>query len=417
MIAAYYVGRPVATRRPLEQLVREGYARNVIVYACVWLTARAAAQVPLDFVKRQAMDKGAEVEVPKLAALLSQPNPVTDGASFLQALYSDMMVFGELFAEKVTVASTPRELYRREPDRFQVIPGRDGLPMAYRYTANGQTFDFPTDIPKGIQPILHLRDYNPIDYWRGLSPLEPAAFSVDSHTGSEAWNKALIDNGAAPSGALVYAPKEGSGRLSDDQWNRLKVELDQSFSGAANAGKPLLLDGGLTWQALGMSPKDMDFVNGKNSSARDIALAMGVPPMILGIPGDNTYSNYQEANKAWYRQTILPLVWQVSRGLTGWICPAFGQSIAIEPDIDDLPVFSDERAAAWQRIATADFLTVNEKREALGFAPRPEGNVILTPASMVPLEDAGASITTSPGDGENVTDSGDAEAGDIGDDQ
>ena len=84
---------------------------------------------------------------------------------------------------------------------------------------------------------------------------------------------------------------------------------------------------------MGLSPRDMSFVEAKNSSARDIALAIGVPPLLLGLPGDNTYANYSEANKAFYRQTVLPLLAGLCRAWTAWLAPAFGQGLSIVPDI------------------------------------------------------------------------------------
>lgn len=408
VIASFFLGRPVWSKRALEQLALEGYQRNVIVYACVWLTARAAAHVPIDIVQRGGTTDGAEVDQPDLAALLERPSPDTDGITYRQAVISDLLLYGNSFQEQVSLAGKPRELYRLPAQSMKIVPGKFGWPEAYELTVNSNTIRWPNDPTKPLNPILHLKDYNPTDSWWGMSPLDPAAFAVDAHTAAQAWNKALIDNGAAPSGALVFNPKEGSSKLSEDQWSRLKAELDQNFSGSMNAGRPLLLDGGLDWKALGLSPKDMDFVEGQREAARAIALAMGVPPMILGIPGDNTYSNYQEAQKAWYRQTILPVLSQWCRGMSWWICPAFGKGIAIEPDLDDLPVFADERQATWDRIAGAEFLTVNEKREALGFDKTPGGDVILVPSTMIPLGDAGASITSPDA---NTPDTGD----DVGD--
>ena len=96
--------------------------------------------------------------------------------------------------------------------------------------------------------------------------------------------------------------------LSDNQFERLKRELEDNYQGAVNAGRPLLLEGGLDWKAMSLSPKDMDFLDAKHNAAREIALCFGVPPMLLGIPGDNTYANYQEANRAFCRSTVLPLV-------------------------------------------------------------------------------------------------------------
>src|SRR5262249_6059682 len=146
----------------------------------------------------------------------------------------------------------------------------------------------------GVPPILHLTCFHPLDDHYGLSSLEAAAVAVDTHNAAASWNKALLDNAARPSGALVYAGPDGA-VLSDNQFQRLKRELEDTYQGAVNAGRPLLLEGGLDWKAMSLSPKDMDFMEAKHAAAREIALAFGVPPMLLGIPGDNTYSNYQEA--------------------------------------------------------------------------------------------------------------------------
>jgi HK97 family phage portal protein len=247
-----------------------------------------------------------------------------------------------------------------------------------------------------------VKGYNPIDDWRGMPSIDPAAFAIDMHTGALRWNNALLNNGAQPSGALVFAPKEGSPHLTEEQWTRLKSELAENFSGQRNAGRPLLLDGGLDWREMGFSPKDMNFGDGLNASARLIALAFGVPPLILGIPGDNTFANYQEANKAFYRQSVLPLLDQWCRAMSWWLGPAFGNDVSIAPDTDDLEVFADERAAQWDRIEKSTVLTVNEKREKMDLDPVDGGDVILVASSLVPLEVAGQ----PPEDGQDAGDVG-----------
>src|SRR3954466_14302787 len=77
-------------------------------------------------------------------------------------------------------------------------------------------------------------------------------------------------------------------RLTDVQFARLKEEIRQKYSGPQNAGRPLLLEDGLQWQQFSFSPKDMDFLESKHTTARDVCTVFGVPPMLLGIPGDNT---------------------------------------------------------------------------------------------------------------------------------
>ncbi len=155
--------------------------------------------------------------------------------------------------------------------------------------------------------------------------------------------------------------------LSDSQFERLKQELEQTYQGAMNAGRPLLLEGGLDWKAMSLSPKDMDFMEAKHAAAREIALAFGVPPMLLGIPGDNTYANYQEANRVFWRATVLPLANRAACALTQWLAPVFGPDVRLRVDTDRIEALSADRAALWERVTNAPFLTVNEQRAAVGY--------------------------------------------------
>lgn len=187
------------------------------------------------------------------------------------------------------------------------------------------------------------------------------------HNAAADWNRALLENAARPSGALVYETGDGAA-LSPEQFDRLRGELDTAFSGAGNAGRPMLLDGGLKWQSMALSPADMDFATLKSAAARDIALAFGVPPMLLGLPGDNTYSNYREANRALWRLTLLPLAHKLLSALAEGLAPWFAEaSLAI--DLDLVPALSEDRERLWSQVAGADFLTRAEKRELLGFDP------------------------------------------------
>ena len=197
--------------------------------------------------------------------------------------------------------------------------------------------------------------------------IEAAIAAASVHNRAARWNKSLLDNAARPSGALSYEPADGS-MLSAEQFARLKDDLEQEFSGSANAGRPLLLEGGMKWQALSLTPADMDFVALKEGAARDIALAFGVPPVLVGLPGDATYANAREAGRALYRQTILPMATRVLGALGGmlgeWIGP-----VRLAVDADQISELAEDRAKLWQQVEAASFLSEAEKRDMLGFQP------------------------------------------------
>ena len=135
---------------------------------------------------------------------------------------------------------------------------------------------------------------------------------------------------------------------------------------------------------MSLSPKDMDFIEAKHTAAREIALALGVPPMLLGIPGDNTYSNYQEATRSLWRQTVLPLATRTAKALSTWLSPAYGAPLELRPDYDAIEALTPEREALWSRVDKATFLTPNEKRAAVGYGPT-EGS---DPAGLTPSRHA-----------------------------
>ncbi len=380
LIAIESGGRARWTPRDYAALAREGYTRNAIVHRAVRLIAESIGG--LSFVLYEGT---AEHTAHPLLDLMARPNPRQDGASFLESVASHLLLAGNAYIEAVSIADeaasqnqSVRELYALRPDRMKVVPGPDGWPQGFEYTVSGQSVRF--DQSAAQPPILHLSLFNPLDDYYGLSPLEAAATAVDTHNAAAHWNKALLDNAARPSGALVYAGPEGA-VLADAQFERLKTELADQYQGTANAGRPLLLEGGLDWKPMSLSPKDMDFMEAKHSAAREIALAFGVPPMLLAIPGDNTYSNYQEANRVFWRSTVLPLAGRIANALTQWLAPSFGgslegKSLTLAADTDKVEALSGDRAALWERVTKAPFLTVNEKRDAVGYGAVQGGDVI-----------------------------------------
>ena len=343
--------------RGYASLVNQGFMRNPIVYRCVRLIAETANRVPL----RVAVE-GKAVSRHPLLDLLARPNGRQSGAEMLEAVYAFLQTAGNAYLQAGLVDGAVRALFVLRPDRMSVVAGPDGWPIAYQYKAGGRA----TRISQETLPvpgILHMALFHPMDDHYGMGPLEAAQTSLDIHNASAQWNKALLDNAARPSGALVYSA--GNGSLTEDQFSRLKAELAEQFSGPGNAGRPMVLDGGLDWKALAMSPREMDFIEARHAAARDIALAFGVPPMLLGIPGDNTYANMAEANKALWRQTLVPLVVRVAQELSFWLAPAF-DGAELVPDFDAVEALAEDRAALWTRVGAADFLTDAEKRDMVG---------------------------------------------------
>ena len=354
-------GRVAWSPRDVVSLTKNGFLGNPIGFRAVKLIAEAAAALPLVL-----QDRERRYEAHPLIDLMRRPNPAQGRAELMEALYGHLLLTGNAYVEAVAgeEAALPLELYVLRSDRMSVVPGADGWPVAYEYAVGGRKHRF--DMTGEIPPICHIRSFHPQDDHYGFTPMRAAASAVDVHNAASRWSKALLDNAARPSGAIVYRGSDGNATLTQDQYDRLLDEMASQHQGAANAGRPMLLEGGLDWKPMGFSPSDMEFQKTKEAAAREIAVAFGVPPMLLGIPGDATYANYQEANRAFYRLTVLPLAHRVSAALSDWLARFSGEAVELRPDLDQVPALAGERDQQWRRVSEASFLTDAEKRALLG---------------------------------------------------
>jgi len=360
-------GRVAWSPRDASSLIKTGFIGNPIGFRAVKVIAESAAALPLIL-----QDQNTRYDLHPLLDLLREPNGAQGKAELLEAIYGNLLLTGNAYIEAVPGAQRlPGELHVLRSDRMNVVPGADGWPVAYDYVVGGRTHRFA--VSEEYAPICHLKSFHPQDDHYGLSPMQAAAVAIDVHGSAASWSKALLDNAARPSGAMVYKGADGQGSLTADQYDRLVSEMEMHHQGARNAGRPMLLEGGLDWKPMGFSPSDMEFHETKQAAAREIAIAFGVPPMLIGIPGDATYANYQEANRAFFRLTVLPLAARVTAGLSAWLSRFSGEPVELRPDLDQIPALAIERDQQWARVGAADFLTANEKRVLLGLPPMSTG--------------------------------------------
>ena len=356
-------GRVVWSPRDNASLTRTGFTGNPVGFRCVKLISEAAAAMPL-----VCQDVARRYEQHPILDLMRRPNGGQGRAELFEALYGQMLLSGNGYLEAVAPdQGLPQELHVLRSDRVSIVPGADGWPVAYEYAVGGRKHRF--DMTGHPDPICHIRAFHPQDDHYGLSPMQAAATAIDVHNSASAWSKALLDNAARPSGAIIYKGADGQGTLSADQYDRLIFEMETHHQGARNAGRPMLLEGGLDWKPMSFSPSDMEFHETKSAAAREIAVAFGVPPMLLGIPGDATYANYQEAHRAFYRLTVLPLATRVTAAVAWWLSSHLGEVVELRPDPDQVPALAAERDQQWKRVGEATFLTPAEKRALLGLPP------------------------------------------------
>ncbi len=323
-IAFSEAGQPRWTERNFESFSKEGFAKNVILNRCIVAAARSMAHIPwcLKRGKKEIEDK----QHP-LLKLLAKPNPLKrGGAAFFEGHFSFYLLHGNSYLEGIGPdGAPPTELWTHRPDRMQIIPSNLGTIEAFEFSKGSQKVRWQCDPITCASPIMHWSTFSPLSDWYGQSPLEAAAYSIDQHNEASAWNQALLQNSGRPSGALVYAPEglAGGGNFTEQQIASLRQQFEERVQGAKNAGRPIFLDGGMDWKAMGLGPVEMDWLNGKDSSARDVCIALGVPPAFVGVPGTQTFANYEEARLSFYEDTVIPLLQNFTDSLNSWLVPSY----------------------------------------------------------------------------------------------
>ncbi|PCJ25108.1 MAG: phage portal protein [Rickettsiales bacterium] len=349
-----------------DRVGAESYKNNAIVHRCVSLIASSASHVPWQIYKNNNGERKLQKNHPSVR-LLKNPNPEKSGADFFTQSISTLLLYGSSYMLLgFDKKGKPARMYNLHPNNVEFVHSKNHL-VGYRHRAGGQEQIFHIDPATRMSHILHLKNYNPTNPEAGSSSLSAAGKSINLHSKIMDWNKSLLRNAIRPSGALVF--QDGNGYLTDEQFSRLQQQFYDNFSGSSNSGKPLILEGGLKWQETSNAEKFEKFIDLKDSSAREIAIAFNVPPQLLGITGDNTYSNMQEARFALWEENLMPLLDKYADALGSWFSCWFGEELIVDFDRDSISILGERRENLWAKIASADFMTINEKREFVGLDP------------------------------------------------
>lgn len=372
IIADWHVGRPVWTPRDYEKLSRESYMVSATANRCVKLIATSSANVQF------LLNSGTDSLIDKhpILDLIERSSPMVSRASFLEAVYAYLMLAGNSYIEAVSnTKGEPQELWALRPDRMTVVPGESGMPAGYEYRVSGKTYRWQVDQLRGTSPVMHIKEFHPLNDWYGMSRVEAAAYGIDRHNAASEHNKALLDNGARPSGALIFEPvKTGDSAQAAPEETIAKAEkqLEKRHGGPANAGRPFVFGGNVKWESMGLAPRDMDFALSKDDAARDICTAFGVPHILI-VPGEATYNNVREAKLEFYEDTVVPLVERLADELTTWLAPAFGEGLELTCDLDSISALEPRRESRRTSAVTLlkeGVITDEEARQLLQYGPR-----------------------------------------------
>lgn len=388
-------GRPITSPRNTKEFARVGYGGNVDVYAAIEVVALAGGGI--DWYPDR---NGQALEAHETLTMWNRPNPggpggTVSGTQLVADLIRWECIAGEWFIAAVGPdRGKPRELWVLEPNLVEIIPGTSAAePIAgYRYKNGSRSHTFTSN------EVLHSKLFNPLDPWRGLSPLHVAALLIDQAEASAKYNLGLAQNGGVPPGFLKTSEK-----LNDKQFKRLRKQMRTQWGRAKDAGLPELLEAGMEYQSVGRTPKDMEYLAAQQHYALKFAQVIGVPAEFLSGAGEKKYANYPEARKALYTEAVLPRLDRIRDAINPWLAQWWTDGVTLEYNPDDIEALQEQRDKVWSRVGAADYLTVNEKREAVGLPSVPGGDVILVSATLIPVGDAAATVDPAAADSSTKT--------------
>jgi len=416
------VGLPVSTPNTLPKISREGYEKNVMVFRATQYIATAVAGVQWLLYKKGATKRARKVEIEghELLDLLDRPNPMTGGNSLMEAMAAYFVLNGNVFLElnngdPNNLKRPPTELWVNRPDLFKIIPNRFGMVGKFEFQGTIKK-QWDVDFVTMRSNIIHMKSFHPTDPWYGLGRLSSALLSMDQSNAANRYNLAFLQNQARPSGVLVVksSTTNPGAKLDDKTFERVKAELENHI-GPSNAGKPMLMEGNLEWQNIGLTHQDMQFVQNRATTAADICLALGVPPILMNI-GQMTYANYAEARLSFYLETVIPMLDFFKGELNNSLVKRYGEGIELDYDKDGIEALTPMREKKFTTVNNANHLTIDEKREATGYEPLPKGGdkllvgtTLIDPAAEAELEEEELSDEDEEGNSDEASEQEDGE--------
>ena len=374
------------TDRKYKEHAKDGYMENSITYRCINLIANNVSATKL-----KVFSQDQELKNHELVSLLMRPNPLQSCVEYFHSMVSYLLISGNSYMLRDKEIGIPKELYLLRPDRVEIKSSSSIIPDKYIYKIDNQVVsEYMVDQLTGASQLKHIKLWNPIDDFYGLSPIVASAYNIDQHNLAGLHNVALLKNGCTPSAILKFLPKDETGMsatLTDEQRANILEDLEFRFRGSNNSGRPLLLEGDFDYIQMGLNPKDMDFLELMNMSAREIALCFGVPAQLIGI-ADQTYANVAEARLSLYEETIIPLLDRIQSDLNEWLSPLYDGDLEIRYDIDAIPAMAEKRKQVYANVTLAvqnGILTINEARERLGFPEVDGANSLLVPSNLFPI--------------------------------
>ena len=345
-------------------------ATNAAVYACSNIRAKNLAKLNLKIYKRATNGERVEVTSGRLYDLMRSVNGYWTFRRLIRMTEMSLCTYGQAFwvlengVEGRTAAqSAPREIWWANPSKMTVVPDPVRYIKGYLYEDQGQTIAFdPAD-------VIWLKYDNPADEFSGLSPIASARLAIDTAAGAMRSNRQIFDSGMMLSGVIGPADKTSS--LTREQAEQLSQMLERRFKGADKAHRTAVLTQPISFTPMKLTPKDAEFLSLMSYGVREVCTVYGVAPQLIGDQTHSTYSNYEQAAKALWTDTLLPEARFLADEITEQLVPLFGtEADEVEFDASDIETLQEDRAEVIGQVVKLVGAGVPLNRALQELAPR-----------------------------------------------
>jgi len=346
------------------------------VYAAVSVIADEIGGIELHLYKKNR-DKIEEIKEHPLLDLLYRCNDFTSKFDHWWSTQQYLELTGEApwYLERKAMTAKPSQILLLRPDLLDIkFDKENGNIKYYEYRIDPQN-------PIRIEDyeLIFLRYPDPLNPFRGSGTLKAAARTVDLDEYSEKWNVNFFYNSARPDGILTTEQRLTKGQLEDlrRQWNAM-------YGSVENASKVAILHGGLSYNQMQLSQKEMDFLEQQRFSRDKILSIFRVPKTAIGLTEDVNRANAEATDYVFASRTIRPKMKRIIGQLNEFLVPIYGDNLFLDfkdPVPEDIKTMGDER----RKNVSAGILSINEAREEIGEEPVEGGDTIYIPFNVQPL--------------------------------
>lgn len=374
-----FLNRMFGTDSISTQQMLEMYSRSLYVFACVWEIAKAVSAVDYKLMKviNRAGDTQELYEHP-LLDILAKPNPYQTGTGLIQQSIINLKLTGDAILLKVRDNSgTPIELWNLRPDMVTIVKDPTLIIKAYKATINNVEYVFdPMD-------IIHWKMTNPLDEFRGMSPIKPAKSRIDTEYYASRYQRDFFLNHASPEGILSF--EEGKDVvLSREHKEEIRERWEKRHRGVGKNNRIEILDANMKYQQVSLTQREMDYIESMRFTRDDILVAYHVPKAIVAITDDVNLANSRTAREIFASETVDPeakaLFEAISNGFEG----EFDFDTYIE-HIDPTPENRENLIKESTELVNSGIMSVNEARQKFDLPPIDGGWALYKPMNLIPI--------------------------------